>query len=112
MSTTEIGRRAENIVAKTLKKQGYTVAAQNWRTRWCEIDIVATKKDIAYFVEVKYRKSDIWGDGIDAITDKKLQQMTFAAEIWVQANNWSGDYYLIVANVAGESPRLLELIEL
>lgn len=112
MTTTQIGRDAENIVAEYLKKQGYVIVSQNWRTRWCEIDIITTKKKTVYFTEVKYRKSDTWGDGLDAITSKKLQQIQFAAELWVQENKWHGDYILLVASVTGIPPQVINLIEL
>lgn len=112
MSSTDVGRSAEQFVADHLSKSGYSVVAQNWRTRWCEIDVVATKNNRAYFVEVKYRKNSTWGDGLDAITPKKLQQMSFAAEVWVQTNRWNGNYCLVAASVSGEPPDTLEIIEL
>lgn len=112
MTTTQTGRDAEDEVAKHLRKNGYKISSQNWRTRWCEIDIIATRTDIVYFVEVKYRNSNTWGDGLDAITPKKLEQMTFAAELWVQNQNWVGDYVLMVASVSGVPPKIEELIEL
>ena len=42
----------------------------------------------------------------------KLQQMTFAAELWVQNNNWSGDYRLLVISVSGQPPQIENLVEL
>lgn len=96
MSTTKTGREAEDASADFLIKQGFNIIAQNWRTRWCEIDIVASKNIIVYFIEVKYRKNNSYGDGLDAVTDTKLKQMTFAAEIWVNDNKWNGDYELAV----------------
>lgn len=112
MSTTEIGRRAEAMVADELVRRGYKIVACNWRTRWCEIDIVATKGKEVYFVEVKYRKTNAWGDGLDAITPKKLQQMSFAAEMWVSEMRWKGGYELIAASASGVPPQLDALIEL
>lgn len=112
MTTTEIGRLAEDTVAAHLSKIGFRIAAQNWRTRWCEIDIIATKKQAVYFVEVKYRSSNIWGDGLDAITPKKLEQMTFASQMWVQQNNWKDDCRLMVASVSGNPPQIDSLFEI
>lgn len=81
--STAIGRQAEDAAANYLKKNGYKILAQNWRTRWCEIDIVAQKANVTYFVEVKYRASNAWGDGLEYITSTKLKQMSFAAEFWM-----------------------------
>lgn len=110
INTTHTGRNAENAAAEYLRLNGYVVMSQNWRTRWCEIDIVAIQANIVYFVEVKYRKSASWGDGLDAITSKKLQQMTFAAEMWVQQEKWRGDYALAVISADGTPPVVSEFI--
>lgn len=112
MSTTELGRQAEALVASQLTQKGYLVLAQNWRTKRCEIDIVAQKKHTVYFVEVKYRAKADWGDGLDVITDKKLAQMTYAAEVWCAAENWSGDCVLMVASVSGRPLVVEALFEL
>jgi uncharacterized protein (TIGR00252 family) len=112
MTTTETGRQAEKIASDYLKKQGYKTLAHNWRTRWCEIDIVAVKDKVVFFVEVKYRLKSDWGDGLEAITNKKLQQMTFSADLWVQQNNWPGDYRLAVISATGQPPEVIDFIEL
>lgn len=95
------GREAEAAAAKYLKENGYKILAQNWRTRWCEIDIVAEKNKRVCFVEVKYRQSDKQGSGLDYITPPKIKQMKFAAELWVQDNNWTGDYTLAAIEISG-----------
>jgi uncharacterized protein (TIGR00252 family) len=110
VSTTEIGRAAETVAAEFLTAKGCAVLMQNWRTRWCEIDIVAERSGTLYFVEVKYRKSDAWGAGLDYITAKKLRQMHFAAEFWVAKHTFSGDYRLAAIELTGEPPRVVRAI--
>lgn len=109
MSTKEIGDKGEDEAVKYLIQNKYRVIDRNWRSRWCEIDIVASKANIIYFVEVKYRKSDKWGVGLDAINSNKIRQMTFAASNWVNDNNWDGDYRLIAISV---SPVGIDFIEI
>ena len=75
MNTTSIGKEAESRTAEYLKKLGFMIIAINWRSRSCEIDIVANKNNKIYFIEVKYRHSDKSGDGFDAINATKLKQM-------------------------------------
>ncbi len=41
MTTTETGRRAETAAAVYLATHGFAILARNWRTRSCEIDLVA-----------------------------------------------------------------------
>jgi ribonuclease HII len=112
MSSTEIGKSAELAAAHYLKTQGYNIVQNNWRTRWCEIDIIAKKNKVVYFIEVKYRKNTLWGDGLAAVTAKKHQQMTFAAEFWVNDNNYEGDFRLLVVSMSSNPPKIDEIIEL
>jgi uncharacterized protein (TIGR00252 family) len=102
VSTTAVGREAEELVAAYLQKQGHTILALNWRTRWCEIDVVSKDKKCVYFTEVKYRSSTDWGGGFDYIGPKKLRQMQFAAEFWLAENEWKNESQLEVAEVTSE----------
>lgn len=100
--STEIGRRAEAAAATFLLRQGYKILERNWRTRWCEIDIVASKHRVLYFVEVKYRRTNLQGSGLDYITNQKLGQMHFAAEFWIACHAGAAlDYRLSAVEVTG-----------
>jgi len=101
MTTTATGRRAETVAAAFLQAKGCEVLAQNWRTRWCEIDVVASRDGVAYFCEVKYRARDTQGTGLEYITERKLRQMRFAAEFWVATHHWPGEYQLCAIEVSG-----------
>ena len=82
-TTRAIGDAGEQTVADWLSADGHEIIARNWRTRYCEIDIVSVKDDVLYFTEVKYRKNDDFGGGLAAITAKKQRQMRFAAELFI-----------------------------
>jgi uncharacterized protein (TIGR00252 family) len=109
--STQVGRSAENVAAVFLQRQGLAILAQNWRTRWCEIDIVANGRGKIYFVEVKYRSSQQWGSGFDYITPRKLLQMRFAAEFWQAAHKTSADYFLSAIELSGDPPEVLDWVE-
>ena len=111
-STKSIGDRAESIVADELAARGHVIVARNWRTRFCEIDIVSRCDSTFYFTEVKYRKNANQGGGLAAITAKKLRQMRFATEFFALKNNLSdANMSLAVADVAGEDFRMLDWFE-
>lgn len=101
MTNYAVGHIAEEYAANYLKKQGYKIIALNWKTKYCEIDIIAQKKKRIYFIEVKYRESDHQGSGLEYITPAKLRRMRFAAEIWVLENKWSKDYTLGAIEMSG-----------
>lgn len=109
MSNYKTGHDAEAIAANYIKKKGFKVLALNWKTKYCEIDIVAEKSKTIYFIEVKYRKNGQWGDGIDYVTTKKLDQMKFAAEMWVNENQWLGQYQLAAISITGDQTELTEI---
>jgi Holliday junction resolvase-like predicted endonuclease len=102
---------AETAVAELLEQVGFEVIDRNWKTRICEIDLVAKKDGVVYFIEVKYRVSEAQGDGFEYITQQKLHKMNFSAEIWRQHYNWSGDYRLMAAAVSGLERENIQLIE-
>lgn len=82
-TTRVVGNESESVAAMYLQSHlGHAIRERNWRTKWCEIDIVSEKGDTLYFTEVKHRKDDKAGGGIAAITPKKLKQMKFAAELF------------------------------
>lgn len=112
MSTTfTTGRRAEAAAADYLRGLGYEVLAQNWRTKLCEIDIIARQADIVYCVEVKYRRDSSQGAGLDYITPAKLRQMRLAAGIWAAESGWSGEMSLAGIEVSGSEFAVTEFIE-
>jgi ribonuclease HII len=105
------GSIAENAAAEYLLNLGYVVHERNWKTKWCEIDIIASKAGRIHFVEVKYRRSSVYGDGLDAITPKKLRQMKFAAELWLTRRD-GNDAVLSVMSLSGDTFSIDELLDI
>jgi ribonuclease HII len=109
ITTKKIGDAAEDEVANYLVRNGHEIVERNWKTKYCEIDIVSRKNGTVYFTEVKYRKKPDQGGGFAAITTKKLNQMKFAAKIYVQFQKLhDSDLLLAAASVTGESPAIEE----
>ena len=113
MTTRQIGDKGEQAVADWLAADGHEIIARNWRTRYCEIDIVSVKGKVLYFTEVKYRKNDDFGDGLAAITAKKQRQMRFAAELFLAGKpEYSGmAAKLLAASVSGDPPAVQAVVE-
>lgn len=112
ITTKRLGDEAEELVVSYLASIGHEIVARNWRTRYCEIDIISAHKGTLYFTEVKYRKNDIAGGGLAAITPKKHQQMTFAAEFFAARRAGSSNLRLAVAEVSGAPMMLSAYLEL
>ena len=99
-------------MAGLLESRDFELMDRNWKTKICEIDIIAKKDDVVYFVEVKYRRQSAQGNGFDYITEQKMRRMTFAAELWRQYHGWNGDYRLMAAAVSGTDSEDIELVEI
>jgi len=113
MTTRQIGDKGEQAAVDWLAARGHEIVARNWRTRYCEIDIVSVKGKVLYFTEVKYRKNDDFGDGLAAITTKKQRQMRFAAELFLAGKpECSGmAAKLLAASVSGDPPAVQAVVE-
>lgn len=111
MTSFDTGRRAEHVAARFLEHKGCTILNQNWRTRWCEIDIVAKRDSIIYFCEVKYRLHNRQGSGLEYITSRKLRQMRFAAEFWMATHAWEGPCELCAIEISGPDFRVSNIVK-
>jgi len=111
-TTKSICDTAETAAANYLLRRGHKILGRNWKTKFCEIDIVSKYDNIVYFTEVKYRRQPGQGGGLAAITPSKLRQMKFAAEFYVLANKLSGtDMRLAAVAVTGEPPEVEVFLE-
>ena len=109
-NTTLVGKKAESAVAEYLKVHEHLIVAQNFKNKFCEIDIVSVDVNTMkiFFTEVKYRKDDTHGGGLMAVDKKKQEKMTFAAELFLKQNKKFQEYdpLLTVATVSGDDFRV------
>jgi len=113
ITAKKIGDVAENVVASELESRGHEIVARNWRTKFCEIDIVSLLDGTIYFTEVKYRKNADYGDGLEAITKKKKRQIKFAAEMFLNKYQQFSEYKvsLLAVDVSGEPPKIGNIVD-
>lgn len=114
VATRTIGNVSETAAADYLVHHGHHIIERNWRTRWCEIDIVSEKDDVLYFTEVKHRNTSRQGDGLAAVTARKQHQMTLAARMYVHLHEEAAQCDLRLAALAttGDPPEIVEYVEL
>ena len=86
MKNIEKGKEGEAMASKYLQKKGYKILLRNYRTKYGEIDIVAKRKKLIVFVEVKLRKGDSFGKGVDAINEYKIKRIRKTAEYYLFNN--------------------------
>jgi putative endonuclease len=82
----DLGRWGEDLAAEYLVKCGYEVVNRDWRLGGRDIDIVARTEDgtTIVFVEVKTRTTDVVTKPEDAIDEKKIKSIGWAANAYVK----------------------------
>jgi ribonuclease HII len=113
ITTKMIGDAGEDAAFQYLVTQGHDIIDRNWRTKFCEIDIISYHNDTIYFTEVKYRKKDDQGGGLAAITPQKQRQMKFAAEYYALKNKLKDTNLRLAAiDVTGQPPIVQNFLKL
>ena len=70
-----LGRAGEELALNHLKRLGFKIKECNFRTRFGEIDIVATKSQEYYFVEVKTRNGSDYGNPIESFPFYRVERL-------------------------------------
>ena len=82
-----LGAWGEQRAAEYLRKQKYKIVACNYRSRLGEIDIIASKKDMIVFVEVKLRKSAEFAQAKEFVGLQKQRRILATAELWLSESD-------------------------
>ncbi len=80
------GEKGESEAVKYLKKEGYGIVERNVANRFGEIDIVAKKRGVTYFFEVKAGKSGGWINPAENLNRTKLQKLFRSVEYYCLVN--------------------------
>lgn len=81
------GEAAELACCKYLKSRGLKLVEKNFSCRGGEIDIIMLDKTTLVFVEVRFRKNDTFGSGLESVTQTKQRKLRNTAELYLQQNN-------------------------
>jgi putative endonuclease len=86
------GLSAESRAAAFLMAKGYRILAKRFRTRYGEIDIVARRRNLLAFVEVKARAT--LDDAAYAVTPRQQARIIEAAQAWLIAHPEQAEFEL------------------
>src|SRR6202521_858962 len=86
------GISAESRAAAYLMAKGYRILAKRFRTPHGEIDIVARRRNLVGFVEVKARAS--LDEAAFAVTPRQQARMIEAAQAWLMAHPEHAEFEL------------------
>ncbi len=86
MTTKEIGDFGENEVCKYLISNRMKILDRNFHSRYGEIDIIAKDGSCIVFVEVKTRKSSLYGMPSEYVTYSKRRKIIATAKYYLRNN--------------------------
>jgi putative endonuclease len=79
-----VGISAESRAAAFLMAKGFRILARRWRSPLGEIDIVARRRRLLIFAEVKARPTI--DEAAESVNMRQRRRIAAAAEIWLAAN--------------------------
>ena len=108
-----LGQRGEELALSYLKKNGYKIIEQNYRSKLGEIDIIARDRGVFAFVEVKTRYSNRFGGPKGAITQQKKRKLSMVALEYLKRTKKMGlkARFDVVAVHIGPDRPIIELIK-
>ena len=103
-----LGNWGEELAVNYLLENGYSIVARNYHTKHGELDIIAQKDDVIYFVEVKTRSTNTFGFPEEAVTSRKRSHMMMAAESFFEKHSsdfetWQFDIIAILKRTGQEA---------
>ena len=69
------GQAGESAAEEYLRCKGYRILARNLRSHLGELDLVAEDGQVLVFVEVKARRTDVFGGAIYAVHHRKQEKL-------------------------------------
>ncbi len=80
----KLGQTGEQIAADHLVHRGFKILERNYRTRWGELDIIATDGNTLVFCEVKTRVAPGAGrDPLESVDHRKRVRLRRLAGRWI-----------------------------
>jgi len=83
----DFGKKAEELAAEYLQKNGYKILVRNFRYQKAELDLVAEKDSLIVVVEVKARSTDVFNLPQEAVNKRKIKLIVSAANYFMEEYN-------------------------
>lgn len=91
LTRQQAGAHYELEARRFLERKGLRFIAANIHSRGGEIDLIMKHGSVIVFVEVRYRRSNHFGDAAASVTRRKQQKLLQAAQYWLARTSGSFD---------------------
>lgn len=100
----KIGLYGENIVSLWLTRNGFSLVERNYGTRYGEIDVIAQKGNVLYFIEVKsilsentdFVSRETQYNPAENVSREKMKRMKRTIEIFLSERRIRGAFQIDV----------------
>lgn len=99
-----LGRNGELFASEYLMGLGYTIRDMNWSSGKYELDIVAYHNSTLIVVEVKTRSNHDYAYPEEAVNEKKIRNIVYAAEAYLRLYDLNMDVRFDVISIIGKEP--------
>ncbi|MBQ5844501.1 MAG: YraN family protein [Alistipes sp.] len=93
------GKEGEAFTVNWLRDNGFLIVERNWRYGPYEIDIIATRRGVLHFVEVKTRALGSIESAVEAINTTKRTALLHAMNGYMRRTRWASDVQVDLAAV-------------
>lgn len=83
-STRQFGQEQEQQACDYLTVRGLQLIKKNYQCKVGEIDLIMRDKETLVFVEVRYRKQNSYGGGLESVTRDKQRKIIRTAQYYLQ----------------------------
>ncbi len=113
MFFSAIGRKGEILAKQYLTGKGYKYLESNFRTKFGEIDLIFSDKDVLVLVEVKTRSIRNINDIELSINDIKINRILKSAEMYINISKIDYNEVRVDAvfvNLCGGEPDIKHIV--
>lgn len=91
LTRQQAGAHYELSARRFLERKGLRFIDANVHSRGGEIDLIMRHGSVIVFVEVRYRRSNHFGDAAASVTRRKQQKLLHTASCWLARTSGSFD---------------------
>lgn len=82
MHNVKLGRKGERKARWYLRRRWWKILEKNYKSPFGEVDIIAKKREVIAFIEVKTRLTDDYGAPSEAVTEQRKRRYIAAAKYY------------------------------
>ena len=95
----ERGAAGEAFTVDWRRSNGFIIHERNWRYGHYEVDIIATRRGVMHFVEVKTRALGSIESAFEALNTTKRTALLHAMRAYTRRTRWASDVQVDLAAV-------------